>query len=342
MKYQDGMISCSNFTKTKRKMSPSIPRLLRHALVRMQQDGNGYVYTTFSQEELRRLLHMETDTNYYRTIKKLSTQFTGYALRVHIRKPFDVISSIPCVKHVAVNRGNMTIYFYRSVYAFLASIREAYPDERLNRLDQFQYETTSRLYELLTEEVGEQENRQPDGSWAFEYDIEYFKAALGYLNLNNPKVRREILKYQESNQEVFRNATIKNRKFDRVYDLKTRVLDKCQKDIETSGVHYQYEIITEDRRNTRNIPYHEPVAIRFYVHTDWDKAEDGAGEVCTEEKVESSQPFDIDKNTWNGFMELDSGKAFLKYIGKDEKELTAQYTYDELIDMYLNYTLKNL
>lgn len=319
-------------------MSPSIPLLLRHALVRMQKDENGYVYAAFSQEELRRLLHMQKDTNYYRTMKKLSTQFTGYALRVHIRKPFNVISSIPCVKQVTVNRGNMTIYFYCSVYAFSVSIRETYTDERLNRLDQFHYETTSRLYELLTEEVGEQENRQPDGSWAFEYDIEYFKAALGYLNLNNPKVRREILKYQESNQEVFRNATIKNRKFDRVYDLKTRVLDKCQKDIEVSGLHYQYEVITKDQRNTRNIPYQDPVAIRFYVNTDWDLAE----EVGTEEETGNNQTFDIDKNTWDGFMELDSGKEFLKYIGKDEKELTEQYTYDELIDMYLNYTLKNM
>lgn len=330
--------SNNNFTKTKRKMSPSIPLLLRHALVRMQKDENGYVYAAFSQEELRRLLHMETDTNYYRTMKKLSTQFAGYALRVHIRQPFDVISSIPCVKQVIVNRGNMTIYFYRSVYTFSASIREAYPDERLNRLDQFQYETTSRLYELLMEDVGEQENRQPDGSWFFEYDIEYFKAALGYLNLNSPKVRREIRKYQASNQEVFRNVTIENRKFDRVYDLKTRVLDKCQRDIEASGMHYRYEIITEDRRNTRNIPYQEPIAIRFYVNTDWDLAE----EVGTEEETGNNQTFDIDKNTWDGFMELDSGKKFLKYIGKDEKELTEQYTYDELIDMYLNYTLKNM
>ena len=312
--------------------------LLRHALVRMQKNENGYVYAAFSQEELRKFLHMEADTNYYRTIKKLSTQFAGYALRVHIRKPFDVVSSIPCVKQVTVNHGNMTIYFYRSVYAFSASIRKVYPDERLTRLDQFQYETTSRLYELLMEDVGEQENRQPDGSWVFEYDIEYFKAALGYLNLNNPKVRREIRQYQESNQEVFHNVTIKNRKFDRVYDLKTRVLDKCQKDIETSGVHYRYEIITEDRRNTRNIPYRNPTAIRFYVDTDWDKAE----KVSTEEKVESSQTFDIDKETWDGFMELDSGKEFLKHLGKDEKELIEQYTYDELIDMYLNYTLKNL
>lgn len=248
------------------------------------------------------------------------------------------MSSIPCVKAVTVKRGSMTIYFYRSVYAFSAPIRETYSDDRLRRLDQFRYETTSRLYELFMEEVGEQENRLSDGSWAFEYDIEYFKAALGYLNLNNTQVRREIRQYQESSPEVFHNVTIKNRKFDRVYDLKTRVLDKCQKDIEVSGVHYRYEIITEDRRNARNIPYQEPVAIRFYVNTDWDEEVD----IRAEEKVESSQSFDIDKNTWDGFMELDSGKEFLKHIGKDEKELIEQYTYDELIDMYLNYTLKNL
>lgn len=330
--------SNNNFAKTKRKMSPSIPLLLRHALVRMQKTENGYVYAAFSQQELRRLLHMESDTNYYRTIKKLSTQFTGYALRVHIRKPFDVMSSIPCAKEVTIKHGSMTIYFYRSVYAFSASIHETYSDDRLKRLDQFRYETTSRLYELLMEDVGEQENRQPDGSWTFEYDIEYFKAALGYLNLDNAQVRREIRQYKETSPEVFHNVTIKNRKFDRVYDLKTRVLDKCQKDIEVSGVHYRYEIITKDRKNARNIPYQEPVAIRFYVNTDWDETKT----ITTSDQIENNQSFDINESTWNGFMKLDSGREFLKHMGKDEKELIEQYTYDELIDMYLNYTLENI